>query len=126
VVDRDLVRAVAARFGRGESDPDLPAGPTAADEDGRDRGAEEADVESAVADTVFEALPPGLRTLNVMDMSVEAMQSVITRYRLAGYPPDVLVEVPKDACRTLDFHRAAEMIELGRALTAEALDRWER
>jgi len=32
------------------------------------------------------------------------------------------VTVPKDACRTLDFHRAAEMIALGRALTSEALD----
>jgi NTE family protein len=47
---------------------------------------------------------------------------VLVRYRLAGYPPDVLVTVPRDACRSLDFHRAAEMIDVGRALAAEALD----
>jgi NTE family protein len=50
------------------------------------------------------------------------MQSILTRYRLSGYPPDVLVTVPSDACRTMDFHLAAEMIRLGRDLTIEALD----
>jgi NTE family protein len=58
-----------------------------------------------------------------MNQSLEAMQSVLTRYRLAGNPPDVLVTIPKDACRSLDLHRASEMIELGRTLTEEALDR---
>ena len=38
-----------------------------------------------------------------------------------GYPPDVVVSVPKDACRSLDFHRAAEMVELGRELAETAL-----
>ena len=57
-----------------------------------------------------------------MNQSLEAMQSVLTRYRLAGNPPDVLVTIPKNACRTLDFHRAREMIELGRTLTGDALD----
>lgn len=71
----------------------------------------------------FEALPAGLGMFDVMNQSLEAMQSVLTRYRLAGNPPDVLVTVPKDACRSLDFHRASEMIELGRALTLEALGR---
>ena len=59
----------------------------------------------------------------MMNQSLDTMQSILTRYRLAGYPPDVLVSVPRDACRSLDFHRAAEMIELGRTLTERALDR---
>jgi NTE family protein len=42
---------------------------------------------------------------------------------MAGNRPDVLVEVPSDACSTFDFHRADELIALGRRLTAEALDR---
>ena len=61
-----------------------------------------------------------------MNQSLEAMQGILTRYRLAGDPPDVLVTVPKDACRTLDFHRAADMIALGRDLTTDALDEWMR
>lgn len=65
---------------------------------------------------------PDLRVADVMTLSWDAMQEMIARYRLAGLPPDVLVTVPVDAARTLDFHRAAEMIELGRRLTAKALD----
>lgn len=67
-------------------------------------------------------LPPGLGRLDVMNLSLEAMQAMVTRYQLAGHPPDVLVSVSKDACRMMDFHRAAEMIELGRRVTEEALD----
>lgn len=69
-----------------------------------------------------QALPPGLTKFDVMSQSLEAMQEVVTRYRLAGFPPDLLITVPKDACRTLDFHRARVMIELGRRLTSDALD----
>jgi NTE family protein len=50
------------------------------------------------------------------------MQSLLLRFRLAAYPPDVLITVPKNSARTLDFHRADEMIALGRTLTADALD----
>lgn len=102
LLDRESLRSLAARFGsRAEREEPDPLPP----------------------DDGFEPLPPGLRKLDVMNLSIEAMQSVLIRYRLAGLPPDVLVTVPKDACRTLDFHRAAPTIELGRTLTAEALDR---
>lgn len=104
LLDRDIVRSVRERFGGGS---DAPAEAVAA----------------GGSDDPFGPLPAGLSKLDVMNQSLDAMQSVLTRYRLAGYPPDVLVEVPKDACRTLDFHRAVEMIELGRTLTIAALDR---
>jgi len=65
---------------------------------------------------------PALGLADVMTLTLDAMQAQLARFRLAGYFPDVLVTVPKDACRTGDFHRAAEMIELGRRLAAAALD----
>lgn len=65
---------------------------------------------------------PDLRIADVMTLSWDVMQEMIARYRLAGQPPDVLVTVPADAAGTLDFHRAGEIIELGRSLTAHALD----
>ena len=104
LLDREMVRTLISRFGSGGQldDGDEPA---------------------HSADAVFDALPPGLSKLDVMSQSIDAMQSVLTRYRLAGYPPEVLVAVPKNACRSLDFHRAGELIDLGRALTSEALDR---
>jgi NTE family protein len=103
VLDGDLVRLVTSRFGAGRSTT-----PGSASEE--------------VAEELFSALPPGLRMLDVMELSLDAMQSVVTRYRLAGYPPDLLITVPKNACRTLDFHKAGEMIALGRALAEKALD----
>ena len=55
-------------------------------------------------------------------MALETMASLITRFRLATLPPDVLVTVPSDAAKTMDFHRAAELIAIGRRLTEAALD----
>jgi len=77
----------------------------------------------ATDDEDRDGYPSGLRAFDVMNQSLEAMQSVLTRYRLAGNPADVLITIPKDACRSFDFHRAAEMIALGRTIAAEALDR---
>jgi NTE family protein len=50
----------------------------------------------------------------------DAMQSTIARQKLAAYPPDLTIEIPRDAARTFDVERAAEMIELGRR-AAEAV-----
>ena len=66
-----------------------------------------------------------MNTLDVVDRSLNLMQEAIRRYRLAGYPPDVLVNVPLDACGTLDFHRAKDMIEVGRERAIRAFDAWE-
>ena len=52
-------------------------------------------------------------------------QSALARHALAANPADLVIEVPRTVCRSLDFHRAAEVIETGRALTGTALDRWE-
>ncbi|MBT6332123.1 MAG: serine protease, partial [Halieaceae bacterium] len=45
----------------------------------------------------------------------------IARHKLAIYPPDVVVEIPRNACGTLEFDRAEEMIELGYESAESAL-----
>lgn len=45
--------------------------------------------------------------------SFEAMQNTIARQKLAAYPPDIVIEIARNACRALEFDRASEMIELG-------------
>jgi NTE family protein len=75
--------------------------------------------------TVFEALPAGLRILDVMALSLEAVRTAVMRRTLADHPPDVLITVPRSACRTLDFHKAEELFALGRRLAIEALDQQE-
>lgn len=63
-----------------------------------------------------------LRTLDVMLASFETMQTALSRYQVAANPPDVMVSIPITSARTLEFHRAAELIELGRQRAIEALD----
>lgn len=69
-------------------------------------------------------IPKGIGTFEIMERSIETMQSLITRYRNAGYPPDLLVEIPIDSIGMLEFHKAKDQIELGRKLTARAIDNW--
>ncbi|MET0764613.1 MAG: patatin-like phospholipase family protein [Blastococcus sp.] len=83
------------------------------------------EIAEEVTEAVFEELPAGLRMLDVMELSLEAMRTAAMRHTLAGHPPDVLITIPKSACRTLDFHKAEELIGLGRLLAVEALDRGE-
>ncbi|MDO5697545.1 MAG: patatin-like phospholipase family protein [Dermatophilus congolensis] len=59
--------------------------------------------------------------VDVFTLSLEAVESMVGRYRMASSPPDVHIEVAADSCGTLDFHRAPEMIELGRRLAEDAL-----
>ena len=115
--DRDVIRTFMGRFGanRGGEDAD-------GDDGVEDLDAVVLDGQPHDAAPLFDDLPHGLGKGDVIAQSIEAMQTVLSRYRLAGYPPDVLVSVPRDACRSLDFHRAAEMIELGRAATEDALE----
>jgi NTE family protein len=61
----------------------------------------------------------------VIIYAFEAMQGVVNRYRVDGFPPHVVITIPTDACRSLDFQRAAPMVELGRELTADALEAFE-
>ncbi len=59
----------------------------------------------------------GDRTLGLYDIANQAfdsMQFTIARQKLAAYPPDYIIEIARNYCGTLDFHRAAEMIDLGR------------
>ncbi|MGD0789747.1 MAG: patatin-like phospholipase family protein [Terracidiphilus sp.] len=45
--------------------------------------------------------------------SLEAMQSTIARQKLTAHPPDAIINIPRNVCKTLEFDRAAEMIALG-------------
>lgn len=55
---------------------------------------------------------PGI--IDVMGASIDIMQERITRSRMAGEPPDMLVEPPLKTVELLDFHLADDVIEAGR------------
>ena len=59
---------------------------------------------------------------DVANRAFDSMQNSIARQKLASYPPDHAIEIPRNACGMLDFDRAAEMIELGRKETRRCLE----
>ena len=50
------------------------------------------------------------------------IQSSIARQKLASYPPDFVMEVPRNACDMLDFHKASQMIEMGHRKAAKCIE----
>ena len=62
---------------------------------------------------------PGL--IDVVTASLDLMQNSIARMKLASYTPDIVIDVPRDACLFYEFYRAEEMIELGRECARGAL-----
>ena len=82
-------------------------------------GDDETEAEPADA-TEFRA--PKLGSFEVMNRTIDIAQSALARHTLAAYPPDLFIEVPRNVCRSLEFHRANEVIEIGRELGAAALD----
>ena len=63
--------------------------------------------------------------MDILLNSVEVMQASLAEYKIAGYPPDLVVRIPKDLCSFYDFHRAAETIEYGRLATRDRLEALE-
>lgn len=58
---------------------------------------------------------------DIANQAFDAMQSTIARQKLAAYPPDITVEIARDACGTFEFERTAEMIDLGYERAEHAL-----
>jgi NTE family protein len=69
---------------------------------------------------------PRLGSFEVMNRTIDIAQAALARHTLAAHPPDVLIEVPRTACRSLEFYRAAEVINIGRELAAAVLDELEK
>jgi NTE family protein len=52
--------------------------------------------------------------------SMQTMQDTITRLKLAAFTPDVIVDIPRNACGFYEFWRAEELIALGRERAVQA------
>lgn len=86
----------------------------------------EEEEEEGIAGRLLSGLHHFLRTLrttssikgqlgmyDVINRSVDAMQGTIARQKIAAYPPDILVEIPRNLCGILEFDRAQEIIDAG-------------
>jgi NTE family protein len=68
----------------------------------------------------------GAGFFDLLSNSFETMQNAIARIKLATYAPNVIIEIPRDTCTAYEFHRARELIEVGREITGEVMDRYQR
>lgn len=96
LMDRSAARALFGRFGNDDTEPD--------------------------GETEPQPEVPKLGSFEVMNRTIDIAQAALTRHHLATHPPDLLIEVPRTACRSLDFHCATEIIDIGRKLAGQALE----
>ena len=59
---------------------------------------------------------------DIISRSIDTMQSTITRFQLAAYSPDVIIEVPRNSSSIYEFYRASELIGLGRERAARVME----
>lgn len=113
--DWDTLKSLAARKGESDETPE--------DKISREMRKKEAEKPEEHETIDWDKL--GIGKFDVMNLTIETMQSALVQYKLAGYPPDLLVNIPKNASRSYDYHKAPELIQLGRERMSVALDRFE-
>lgn len=84
----------------------------------------EEDVETAKAKA--ETNVSNLGKLEILYQMFEVMQASLSQYKIAGYPPDLLVRIPQSSGEMYEFHRTEELVNLGRQIAKEALDAFEQ
>lgn len=63
---------------------------------------------------------PSRGLFDVAFTAMQAMEDTIADLKLSACPPDVMVEIPRNACGFFEFWRAEELIALGRERAASA------
>ena len=61
----------------------------------------------------------------IVGKTIDIMQNSVLECKIAGYSPDIMINIANDACDFYEFNRAYEMIEFGRVATKEKLGETE-
>lgn len=84
------------------------------------------DLVSAIK-TYFSQEEPPIKTpfswdvYDISNKAFDSMQNSIARQQLAAYPPDITIEIPRNACGMLEFTMVTQMVELGYTTCAKTL-----
>ena len=65
-----------------------------------------------------------LGVLDIIVKSMNIMENALAQTQLEAHSPDIVIEIPRDACNFYEFYRAKEMIDVGRRSTEAALSRY--
>ena len=63
---------------------------------------------------------PTFSMFELLDASVDLTVDRLTSLSLQVYPADMVVEIPRNVCSVFEFHRAAELIDIGKAAYVKA------
>lgn len=70
----------------------------------------------------FDRQPEGaLGVLDIIIKSMNIMENTLAQTQLITYSPDLVIELPRNVCNFYEFHRAQEMIDIGREKTKAVL-----
>lgn len=73
----------------------------------------------------FDRQPEGaLGVLDIIIKSMNIMENTLAQTQLITYSPDIVIEIPRDVCNFYEFHRAHELIDIGRRKTKAVLERY--
>lgn len=128
--DTDLIIAVNVNGADGDPVPNAPAAAQTGDSNASAEAAGNSyreRIKGFVNELQERFLPPSSNEqdwdyFDIITLSIETMQNTIARMKLAAYTPDVTIEISRHAARAFEFHRAAELIDLGRYTAAQVLD----
>ena len=56
----------------------------------------------------------------IVGKTIDIMQNSVLECKMAGYSPDIMINIANDACDFYEFNRAYEMIELGRVIAKDS------
>jgi NTE family protein len=76
----------------------------------------------------IEEKSPKIRSLGSLDLlnrSMELLHDRVSYLTLEKHPADVLIEISKKQASTMEFYRAAELVEIGRIKMTQALNKLE-
>ncbi len=76
-----------------------------------------------LGNSVKEKMSFNFAAYDIANQAFDAMQSTIARQKLAAYPADITLEIPRNACGTLEFDRSQEMIDRGYQLAKDKLSK---
>lgn len=59
--------------------------------------------------------------LDISNRAFDSMQNTIARQKLASYPPDITITIPRNACGMLEFNQVDRMVKIGYEQAEKAL-----
>ncbi len=78
--------------------------------------------ESKVNNIVEKRLNDDIKDMgifSIMTRSIDAMQKILTEYKIAGYSPELVINIPGNSFEFYEFHKAKDIIEYARKIVKQ-------